>query len=390
MAISHRDWQGAVIVGYGESIYAKRPERSLLGYLGTAIHAALESARLEKAAVDGLAVSSFQLYPDNVTTVAEHFGMELAWSFQGAHGGASGIVGLLRAVRAIQAGDVEVVVCASADTFTVARHMALMGKFNAAMRDYLAPYGFGGTNGLFALVERRHSFEYGTRKDQLGKLAVTQRQHARLNPNALLRDTLTLEDYLEAPLIADPIRLYDCVLPCSGAEAIVVVSESYARDLNVTGIKILEGGERHNYQPERVINLATGLAELRPRLFGKTARISHADIDIVQLYDDYPIMTLIQLEDLGFSEKGRGGPFIEMTDLSLQGELPINTGGGQLSCGQAGAAGGMIGLVEGIRQLRQEAGERQVVDSSVCLVTGFGMVGYGRGLSSSAVILSNE
>src|SRR5699024_2926058 len=154
--------------------------------------------------VDGLAVTSFQLAPDNVVTVAEQLGLSLNWAWQGAHGGASGVVSVIEAAAAITAGRASAVVCVAGDAFDVKGHFEHLDKsFNSAMRDYLSPYPFGGTNGLFAMVEQAHRDAYGTTREALGKLAVTQRHHASLNENALLRTELTLEDYLNARIIAD-------------------------------------------------------------------------------------------------------------------------------------------------------------------------------------------
>jgi acetyl-CoA acetyltransferase len=355
-------------------------------YLAEAIRRALDSASVSKSEVDGLAVACFQLPPDNATTVVEHLGLEVRWVQQGIHGGASGIVSIIAAARAIQHGDAEVVVCAAADAFDVALHMDLMDRFNVSMRDYIACYGFGGTNGLFALVEQRHRYEYGTTREQLGALAVTQRRHAIRNPNALLRTPLTLEEYLTARPIALPIRLYDCVLPCGGGDAVVVMSENRARFLKDPIIRILSGGQRHNHRPEDVVVLHQGWEAYSGSLWS-TAGIGPQDVDVVQLYDDYPIMEVIQLEDLGFCAKGEGGPWVASRDLSIAGRPALNTGGGQLSAGQAGAAGGMIGVTEALCQLRGEGGERQVSKARTALCSGFGMVAYGRGLSTSAAIL---
>jgi acetyl-CoA acetyltransferase len=314
--------------------------------------------------------------------------MTLRWGYLGTFGGAEHVIGLLRAARAIQHEEAEVVVVVAADAFTVERHNAMMNVFNTGF-EYLAPYGMGGTNGLFAMVERRHRWEFGTTREQLGKLAVTQRENARLNPNALLRAPLTLEDYLTARLIADPLRLYDCVLPCSGGDAVVVTSVRRARRLGRRPIRILAGDERTNYRPRDLVMLEGGWAEFSARLFAD-AGLGHRDIDMLQLYDDYPIMELIQIEGLGFCSKGEGGRFLEATDISRRGTLPINTGGGQLSCGQCGAGGGAIGLTEAVAQLMGEAGPRQVPDARTALVTGFGMIGFVKGLCQSAVILTNQ
>lgn len=378
---------GAVIVGYGETPYHKRNQRDPIWYIAEAVRRALDHAGIDKREVDGLAVTCFRMPPDNATTIGHHLGMELRWVYHGVQGGAAGISSILAAARAIEAGAAEVVVCVAADSFQVDEHMELLEQFNRPMRDYLNPYGFGGANGIFALVQRRHMHEFGTTREQLGKLAVTQRANAALNPNALLREPMTLDDYLNARLIADPLRLYDCVLPCGGGDAVVLTSFDRAKALGRKPVRILAGDELHNYDPDTVVVLEAGWSRYRDRLF-ENAGLGHDDLDMVQLYDDYPIMEVIQLEDLGFCAKGEGGAFIERTDISLTGTLPINTGGGQLSCGQCGAGGGMIGVVEAVRQLYGEGGARQVRNAKTALVSGFGMVGYGRGLSTSALILA--
>ena len=339
--------------------------------------------------LDGLAVSSFQLGPDNVVSLAEYLGITLNWAWQGAHGGASGVVSVQQAAEAITLGRARAVVCVASDAFTVSSHVSMLEDFNSGMRNYLSPYAFGGANGLFAMVERAHRGEYGTSREQLGKIATTQRANAIRNSNALLRDPLTLEVYLGARVIADPIRLYDCVLPCSGADAVLLVSTELAATLGTRQISVLAAGQKHNYLPLEALSLTTGAADYAAKLF-ETAGIGREQLDFVQLYDDYPIMVLIQLEDLGFAEKGKGGQFVDRTDFGFDGTLPLNTGGGQLSAGQAGAAGGMIGMTEAVTQMLGQAAGRQLKQANVCLVSGFGMVGYGKGLSSAAVILSRR
>ncbi len=382
-------YDGAVIVGYGQTPYHKRTEWTTLQYCVEAIRLALTSCGIPSRDVDGLGVCSFMLPPDNTATLAEHLGLTLTWGYLGTFGGAAQVIALMRAARAIGAGEAETVVLVAADAYSISAHDALMDQFNSGMRDYLVPYGMGGANGLFAMLERRHRHEYGTTREQLGKLAITQRHNASLNPNALLREPLTMDEYLNARLICDPIRLYDCVLPCGGGEAIVVTTEERARKLNRPPIRILAGGERTNYDPQRLLLLDAGWREFSHAMF-EQARLTHADIDMVQLYDDYPIMEFIQLEGLGFCPRGQSGAFIEGTDISLSGTLPINTGGGQLSCGQSGAGGGGIGLTEAVIQLQGEAGDRQVANATTAVVSGFGMVGYVKGLCQSAVILSTE
>lgn len=341
---------------------------------------------MAKTEVDGLTLASFSYSPGNVVTLAEHFGMRLRWADQGAFGGASGVVALGRAVDAIRAGRARVILCLAGDAFTVASHDAMLDAFTPAIRDHLAPHGFGGANGLFALVQREHSHRYGTTRAQLGRIAVTQRAHAALNPNALLREPLTLKDYLGARPIAEPLRLFDCVLPCSGAEAVLVVDAEVGRASGRPLVELLAFREIHNAYPELSLSLPAGFELYADELFAE-AGVDRSDVDFVQLYDDYPIMVAIQLEAYGFCREGESGRFLEGADLSIRGDLPVNTGGGQLSCGQAGAGGGMIGVVEAVQQLQREADERQVAEASIGLVSGFGLISFGKGLCSAGAIL---
>lgn len=381
----------AVIASYGETPFHKRgaEQWNPVRYLVDAAQRTLAAAGLRPAEVDGLGVSSFLMPPENVSTLAEHLGLELRWTSNGGQGGASSVLQVLRAAQAIERGTANAILVISGDSFTVDAHMDMMDRFNPAVRDYIAPYGFGGPNGLFALIQRRHMHEFGTTVTQLGKIAVTQRAHATLNPNALLRTPMTLEEYLSARVIADPLRLYDCVLPCGGGGGVLVTRRDLAGRTGKPALRILAAAEATNHRPHDVVMLEGGWATFSKALFGR-AGLTQSDVDFIELYDDYPIMVAMQLEDLGFCAKGSVGRFIDETDLSLHGTLPLNTGGGQLSCGQAGAAGGILALVEGVRQLQGEGGDHQVPDARVGLVSGFGMVGFGHGLSTGALLLTKE
>jgi acetyl-CoA acetyltransferase len=372
------------IIGYGQSVYAKKTDRSLFSFLGEAARGAVESAGVQKTAIDGIAACSFELPPDNAVTLAEQFGFSVSWAYLGTAGGAGPVAAVLNAVRAIEAGQARTVLCVAGDNYDVAGHFRLMDNFNRALKNYGTPHGFGGANGLFGIIQRKHMQTYGTRPEQLGRIAVGQRASAGLNDNALLRAPMTLDDYLASRMIADPLRLNDCVLPCAGAEAVIVGMLSDAPDGK--GIKVLAGYEHHNHPVGEPAPLRGGWELYRDALW-RDAGYAPTDMDFVQAYDDYPIMVAIQLEDLGFCRKGEVGTFLERHDFSWAGSLPLNTGGGQLSCGQSGAGGGMIGLTEAVRQLRQEAGDRQVRGARRGLVSGYGMVGYGHGLSTSAMVL---
>lgn len=379
-------FEGVYIVGFGQTAYEKHTEKSLHRLLWEALAGAVQSSNLEWKQLDGLGVSSFALPPDNVTTIAEHFGIEARWLFQGLYGGASGIINMLHAARAIQHGDARVVACLAADVFDVATHNSMLERFNGPLRDYLSPYPFGGANGVFALHTRLYMEEHGTTREDFGTLAVSQRANAQRNPNALFNGRpLSLQQYLEARPIADPLRLYDCVHPCAGGDCVILADEETAARLGVPLVRILGGGEMHNYPANDVYSLRGGWEAFRDRMY-RQAGCGPADLHFAQLYDDYPVMEFIQLEGMGICERGGVADFLRRTDVTIDGDFPINTGGGQLSAGQAGASGGMIGVIEGVQQLRSEAGARQI-ECSRGIVAGYGLVAYGRGLSSSAAIL---
>lgn len=378
-------YQGVFIAGAGQTLYEKRSSKTPTRLLYEAADAALRSAGLGWAQVDGLAVTCFNLPPDNVTTLAEHFGVEARFLFQGVYGGASGIIGIMHAARAIGDGDADVVLCMAADAYDVASHNNTLDHFNGSVKDYMSPHGFGGANGMFALHTRLYMERHGATRADFGAFCVALRQNALKNPNALFKTPLTLNDYIESRPIADPLRLYDCVLPCVGGDCVVLVSERVASRLAGPLVRIRSGGELHNYPAGDVYSLSAGWAGFSARMYER-AGLGPKDMDFAQLYDDYPVMCFIQLEGLGFAERGHAFELVRDTDITVSGTLPINTGGGQLSAGQAGASGGMIGVYEAVTQLRGEAGARQVACRRG-LVSGYGMIAYGRGLSTSAAIL---
>jgi acetyl-CoA acetyltransferase len=219
----------------------------------------------------------------------------------------------------------------------------------------------------------------GATREDFGKLCLAQRQWARRNPLALLRGELTMADYLAARPIAAPLHLFDCVMPCAGADAFLVMHRSYADALGLPGVRILASIERHNAFPDDPIQWRGGWAVDRDALW-RQAGLGPADMDVVQTYDDYPVISMLQFEDLGFCAKDDGAEFIRRNDFAPGGNLPHNTGGGQLSCGQAGAAGGFVGVVEGLRRLGGDARH--------ALVSGFGMINYDRGLCTAAAVLA--
>jgi acetyl-CoA acetyltransferase len=215
---------------------------------------------------------------------------------------------------------------------------------------------------------------------------VAQRTNALRFDSALFKKPLTMEEYLGARPIADPLHLFDCVMPCAGAEAFLVLREEKAKALKLPHARLLGTIERHNAFAADPVQLRAGWALDRDDLY-RQAGVGPQDMDFVQTYDDYPVISLMQLEDLGFCAKGEGPAFVRRHSFTWDGSFPLNTSGGQLSVGQAGAAGGFLGLVEAIRQLTGEAQGRQIKNAKRGLVSGFGMINYDRGLGSGAAIL---
>ena len=367
-------------IGYGSTEYSRKSEEPLLWYYAEAIRKALDQTGLKKSDIQGLSITT-QASSDYSPHVAEQLGLELDWVLNGDYGGAGGVMSVRRAADAIEAGHLDIAVLVGGNSFD--KSVAHQRVLEYQRSNYVDVYGYGGPNSLMALVQRRHMEEYGTTLEQIGKVAVAQRENGRLNPQALLRDPMTLEDYLNSRMISDPIRLYDCVMPCSGAECVVLASEGVARQVTDKMVYLVTDAEKVHYQVGNMLPDKTtfGVKVVGERLF---AEVEREQIDFFELYDDYPIAVLIQIEDLGYCKKGEGGKFVEAHDLTYKGDFPVNTGGGELSVGQAGLAGGFLHIVEALRQLRGEAGPRQVKKAERALVTGIGWLSYGRNLGTTA------
>jgi acetyl-CoA acetyltransferase len=384
--MSRTSYQGVVIAAPVTIPYVRYSTRDAHWWLGRALAALVKGAGIKKEQLDGLAVSSFTLFPDTAVGLTQHFGLAPRWLDHIPMGGASGVVALRRAARAVQAGDAEMVACIAGDTNHVDSFRQNLANFSRFARDAVYPFGAGGPNASFALLTSHYMRQYGIEAADFGKLCVAQRDNALKFPHALFKKPLTLEDYLNARPIADPLKLFDCVMPCAGAEGFLVMSAQNARALELPFVRILGTIERHNAFPDDPIQLRGGWALDRDDLYTQ-AGVGPADMDFVELYDDYPVITMMQLEDLGFCQKGAGADFVRRNSFTVGGTLPLNTSGGQLSVGQAGAAGGYLGLTEAIRQLTGQALGAKVENARLGLVSGFGMVNYDRGLCSGAAVL---
>ncbi len=356
-------------------------------WMGKALRALADGAGISHRDFDGFSVASFTMGPDVAVALTQHFGLSPRHIDHVPMGGAAGIVSLRRAARAVQAGDADIVACVAADTNRVDSFRSLLAGFSRFSQDAVYPYGAGGANGSFALIARYYMDRYGATREDFGKLCVAQRDNALRNPDALMKKPLTLEQYMSARAIAEPFHLFDCVMPCAGAEAFLVMREETATSLKLPFVRLLSAIERHNAFAEDPVQVRGGWVVDRDELYGM-AGSAPGDMDFVQTYDDYAVISMMQFEDLGFCAKGEGPDFVRQHTFTVDGSFPHNTSGGQLSVGQAGAAGGHLGITEAIRQLLGTAEGRQVKDAKLGLVSGFGMINYDRGLASAAAILA--
>jgi acetyl-CoA acetyltransferase len=390
----------AVIVGIGETptdrLGSKPGEsrKSSAEYISWAMRLALEDAGLSLKDLQGqgLGVTIPTAYPQPFwpEEVAEILGITPGFLQGGATGGA-GAVSLLGGMSAaISAGLIDLALIAgSAAPF--AEHWG-GGIQPGDMRDWEIPYGTMGPNSKIAMVMRRHMHEYGTTLDHLGKVAVAGRYHATLNPLALLKAPMTIEDYKNSRLVADPVRLFDCVMPANGGRAFIVASPERARTLRKKPVYVKGFGERSNpsYGPRAGSDALVMGVKDAGRVAMEMAGVTHRDIRFLQLYDDYIIVVYLQIEDLGFCDKG-DLKYFERTDFTFKGDLPIQTSGGMIHVGQPSTAGGALHVIESVRQLRDEAGDRQIPGAKIGLCTGLGVLPYGKNLGCCAVaVLGSE
>ena len=367
--------------------YVRYSIRGAHWFLAGALAELLKQSGLDKDKIDGLCVSSFTLTPDSAVGLTQHLGMTLRWLDHIPMGGACGIVALRRAARAVQAGDATAVACLAGDTNHTDSFRLNLGTFSQFARDAVYPYGSGGPNASFAFLTDYYMRTFGAKREDFGKICVAQRTNALQFPYALMKTPLTLDQYLAARLIAEPLRLYDCVMPCAGAEAFLVLHRSEAEKLGLPYARILATIERHNAFPDDPIQYRGGWSLDCDELYAQAA-VGPRDISVVAAYDDYPVINVMQIEDLGFCKKGEGPDFVRRHTFTADGTFPFNTSGGQLSVGQAGAAGGFLGLVEIVRQVTGRPLGAAVAKARLGLASGFGMINYDRGLCSGAAILA--
>lgn len=378
-----------VIVGAGTTVYERHPavERRTETFIAEAVVAALADAGIHKNEVDGLGIASFSLAPDHAIDLTWKLGMTVRWVMEDSNGGASAINMLQHAVRAIEAGDAETIVLAAGDRMEKREFHLMTDRYNRVARDYLAPLPLNGPNALFAFLTERYGRLHGLTREDYGCIPLAQRAWAGRNPLAVYRRPMTLQEYMESVPIAPPLTRFDCVPIVSGGDAIVVTTPEKAAKLKGPHAGVRAIRALHNHDQQEGDGIHSGFALFRDELW-EAAGVRPEDVDSAHIYDDYPVMVLVQLADLGLIPDGDVKRFLHKEILEEM--RPVNTSGGQLSAGQAGASGGMHGLAEAVRQLRGTAGERQVPDCELSVATGYGMVLYTHGACHNAAVLERR
>jgi acetyl-CoA acetyltransferase len=379
----------AAIVGVADEI---SPDGTIEGEMRTiesrVVRAALDNAGLTLADVDGLFTCTGGTLMHSVE-LAEYLGIQPRWSCSTQTGGSSYELHVEQAAAAIALGlcDTALVVYAATPRSDRRRGGTGMGVLATAERtEWEMPHGLLLPIGAYALAASRHMAVYGTTEEQLAQIAVDTRRWAQRNPRAFAREPLTVDDVLASEQVATPLHKLDCCLVTDGAGALVVTRSERAADCRAAPAWVLGAGSSHSHSmisqmPDLTV---TPGRESGPRAFAM-AGLTPADIDVVELYDSFTITVLLALEDLGFCAKGEGGPFVETGALAPGGARPGQTTGGGLSFAHPGAFGIFL-LIEAVRQLRGECGDRQVAGARTAVAHGCG----GVLSATSTVVLGAE
>jgi acetyl-CoA acetyltransferase len=370
----------AVIVGIGESQVGRVPGRSALQLQSDAALAAVADAGIEIRDLDGLLTIPVRVEHWNMPSgvVANNLGVRPRFLSTVDLAGASGVSMIHQAVMAVESGQCDMALCVAGQNLLSHRSrdeaVKSMAESGSSHTQFEVPYG-PIVPSLYALIAQRHMHEYGTTPEQLAEVAVTIRRHAGLNQNAHKRDPITIADVLGSRMISTPLHMFDCAIVSDGAAAAIVTTADRAADMKKRPVHLLGQGYglRHGHIGDHKQLTTTGAVDSGRDAFA-LAGVERADIDVAEIYDCFTITVIVELEDLGFCAKGEGGRFVEGGRIGLGGELPVTTHGGLLSGGHPGLPGGFFHLIEGVRQLRGEAGERQVPNAELALVHGNGGV----------------
>lgn len=366
-----------VIVGIGLSDYPKAPHLSSLEHHAQALQRALADSGVEKREIDGLLSAGMNPGVADAVNLAEYLGIAHRYIDSTMTGGAAFEFHVQHAAAALRAGLCETLLVSYGSDYLSRMGRALgTGGFGQARRVaggamWEAPYGLP-LVGSYAMVAQRHMFEFGTTSEQLAEIAVGVREYAGLNPDALYREPITVDDVLASRMIADPLHKLDCCVVSDGGGALLMTTEERARDLPQPPVRVLgAAGAQTHWNISQMDDFTRSAArQCAPEAFAE-AGVEPADIDTLQFYDSFTITVLMLLEDCGFCAKGEGGAFVAEGHLKRGGRLPLNTDGGGLSSSHSGMRGLFL-LIEATRQLRGQAGEAQVPDCELALCAGSG------------------
>lgn len=373
----------ASITGIGRTPVKKESERALMDLKMEAGAKAIKDAGMANDDIDAVYTVNPLTYFEGVTAMTAQFlGIHPTFTATAEMMGASPAYAIVEAARAIASGSIETALIISAGKRSEYARTLTGEAVNPEIAEFSDIYGYNGPVSPFAMLARRHMHEYGTTEEQMAKIVVDQRKSASKQPEdrALFREPTSIEEVLGSPIVSSPLHLYQVVYPCDYGIALVVTSPEKAEDLEKEGgqkpIYLLGAGYRAEQEPlSRSEILYNGIRTpviRTSREAYEMAGLGPEDMDVLGLYDPFPHVAMIELEDSGFCEKGECGIFVEENDLSCEGNLPVNTEGGQLGVGQGGAAGGMVNVVGVVDQLRGKAGKRQVDDAENGLVVAQG------------------
>ncbi|NBQ86168.1 MAG: hypothetical protein EBU07_01580 [Betaproteobacteria bacterium] len=360
---------GVATYGCGET-----PGVTDMDLLVRAAHAAVADAGLTMRDIDGICSASVAATMW-VMPVIEHLGIRPSFIDGTMLGGSSFIAHLLPAMHALASGQCNaVLVCYGSAQRSGAFSRAEIARARRVLdpTPCETPYEPAMPVSAYALATSRHMHQYGTTRRQLAEVAVAARQWAQRNPEAFMRDPLSIDEVLSSRMVSDPLTVRDCCLVTDGGGAYVLVRADRARDLRRKPVHVLGNATAvWNRQISSMHDLTVTCAQQSGREAGHRKRLAPRDIGVLELYDAFTINTLLFLEDLGFCAKGEGGAFVEGGAIAPGGRLPVNTNGGGLSCTHPGMYG-IFALIEAVRQLRGECGERQVPGVKTALAHGNG------------------
>lgn len=395
----------AAILGY----YELPPQRKLtrdktfnLEQWARLSKAALDDAGLDAADVDGIVtplIGEARMFVPS--TITEYLGINANFAEIVDLGGAGSAAAVWRAAAAVELGLCDTVLVTFPGTHEVPTHErrpfvlddsmlfgASSNAYGSPQAEFEIPYANLGQNGPYGQIAKRYGHEFGYDERAMAKIAVDQRTNACATPDAVFYgQPLTIEDVLASPMVADPLHKLEIVMPCQGGAAVVIGNKDKARKARNRPVWIKGFGERVPYKTPTYARdlMYSPMIHAADQAF-TMAGIARADVDMVSIYDCYSITVLMSLEDAGFAQKGKGMQFVNEHDLTFRGDFPMNTAGGQLSFGQAGIAGGMHHVIDGVRQIMGRAGEAQVADCNRAFVSGNG----GIMSEQTALILEGE